>query len=155
MPTPPRLLALAASAALLVAVSACSGPTVGLAPGLTARMDASGATLDKTTALNLVNDLRRSRGAPALSRDPSLEAAAQAAANAYASSSRSPNKPDAAEAILTSAGYVTFAETFSGWRGSEKDTRALTNAGMRRAGLAVAYDGGSEYGAHWVLLMAP
>jgi uncharacterized protein YkwD len=142
------------AAALALGLASCS-PTGGLAPGLVARMDATGAKLDTTAAFGLINHLRASRGAPALSRDPALEVAAQEAANAYLSGGRSPQKPDAAGAIMTSAGYMTFAETFSGWRGVETDTRVLADPGLRSAGLAVAASGSSEFGTYWVLLMAP
>lgn len=148
-----RFLALPAIAFGL-ALAACA-PTGGLAPGLVARMDAPGAHLDTETALGLINHLRLSRGEPALARDPALETAAQEAANAYAANGRSPKKPDGAAAILTSAGYMTFAETFSGWRASEADTRALSDPGMHRAGLAVSADNASQFGAYWVLLTAP
>ncbi|MBU1174092.1 MAG: hypothetical protein KKH72_01730 [Alphaproteobacteria bacterium] len=153
MPSLPRLAVLAAASALVLLLAAC-GPTIGLAPGLTARMDAAGARLDTVAAFGLINHLRRSRGAPELQSDAALESAASQAARSYAATGKSPAAPDGAGAILTSAGYLSFAETFSGWRGSEKNTAALADPSMRRAGLAVAYDGKSEFGAHWVLLQA-
>ncbi len=155
MPTP-VLARLAVVIAVLFALglAACS-PTIGLDPALTARMDAPGAHLDTRVALSMVNHLRQSRGAAALVNDPALEAAAQQAARAYAASGKSPNKPDAAGAVLTSAGYLSFAETFSGWRASDKDTAALSDSGMHRAGLAVSWNGNTEFGSYWVLLMAP
>ncbi len=131
------------------------GPTIGLAPGLVARMDVAGARLDVDTALGLVNHLRSDRGAPALVRDAGLEAAAQKAADAYAAQARSPQRPAPAKAFLTSAGYVSFAETFSGWRASTDDTRTLSDPDMRRAGLAVSTDSATEFGTYWVLLLAP
>lgn len=153
MPALSRLFALLAAIAFSLILSACStGGT--LSPGLTARMDAPGARLDAVTALGLVNHLRSSRGAQPLTLDANLSATAQQAADIYSDTNRSPKSPDGA-AIMTSAGYVTFAETFSGWRGSAQDAEALSDPAMRRAGLAVTWDGGSEYGAYWVLLMAP
>ena len=86
--------------------------------------------------------------------DAALEAKAKQAAKAYASNGKSPARPDGADAILTSAGYVTFAETFSGWRSSSNDTSALSNPAMTRAGLAVVWSGSSEFGSYWVLLMS-
>lgn len=140
--------------AIGLSLAACA-PTGGLAPGLVARMDATGAKLDAEAALGLINHLRTSRSAPVLVHDPALEAAAAQAAKAYAANGRSPKRPDTAGAILTSAGYLTFAETFSGWRASEVDTKALAEPEMRRAGLAVRADSASEFGTYWVLLMAP
>ena len=155
MPAPTLArLALVPALLLMLTLAAC-GPTGGLAPGLVARMDAAGARLDTAAALGMINHLRSSRGVPALVSDPALDAAAQQAADAYAASAKSPPKPDAAGVILTSAGYLTFAETFSGWRGSEKDTATLADPAMRRAGLAVKWSGSSEFGSYWVLLLAP
>lgn len=147
---------LAALAALVIALGlAACAPTVGLSPGLVARMDVAGARLDADAALGLVNDLRARSGAPALVRDAALEAAAAEVARAYAASGRSPARPGAAETMMTSAGYVTFAETFSGWRGSKSDVATLTDAKLTRAGLAVTHAGDSEFGTFWVLLGAP
>ena len=50
MPAFIRPLAFALAIVLLPALTAC-GPTIGLAPGLTARMDAPGAQLDTKAAL--------------------------------------------------------------------------------------------------------
>ena len=155
MPALPAFRFLPVLAALFALTLAACSSGGGLAPGLVARMDATGAKLDAEAAFGLINHLRTSRGAPALTRDPALEAAAQAAANAYAANGRSPKKPDAAGAIMTSAGYLNFAETFSGWRGSEADTKTLADPDMRRAGLAVSASGSSEFGTYWVLLIAP
>ena len=154
MPAPIRLTLIACAALVAIGLSACS-PSGGLAPGLVARVDATGAKLDAAVALGLINDLRQSRGVAPLVRDAALEAKAQAAADAYARSGKSPKAPDGAERILTSAGYLTFAETFSGWRGAQKDTEALSDGAMRRAGLAVTWDGNSGFGSYWVLLLAP
>ena len=153
MPALPRFSAIAAVLFIALGLAACS-PSGGLAPGLVARVDATGARLDTAVALGLVNDLRRSRGVPVLARDAALEQKAQEAANTYARTGKSPNRPDGAARILTSAGYLTFAETFSGWRGSGTDTDALADPGMRRAGLAVTWDGNAEFGSYWVLLLA-
>ena len=152
MPALIRPLAFALAIALVPALAAC-GPTIGLAPGLTARMDAPGAQLDTKAALGLVNQLRHAQKAPALTIDAELEAKAKQAAKAYSSNGKSPARPDGADAILTSAGYVTFAETFSGWRSSSNDTTALSDPAMTRAGLAVVWSGSSEFGSYWVLLM--
>lgn len=152
MPALFRSFAFALVMLLVPALVAC-GPTIGLAPGLTARMDAPGAKLDTAAALGLVNQLRHAHKAPALVIDAELATKAAEAAKAYAASAKSPVRPDGAEVILTSAGYVTFAETFSGWRGSTSDTTALSNPQMTRAGLAVVWSGSSEFGSYWVLLL--
>ncbi len=154
MPVLSRMLPAALFAVLLALILAGCGST-GLAPGLTARMDAPGARLDTEVAIGLINHLRLSLGAPALDRDTGLETMAQQAANAYAASNQPPNKPDGAGVLLTSAGYSIFAETFSGWRGSQANTEVLADPDLRRAGLAVSVNDTSESGTYWVLLLAP
>lgn len=134
------------------ALAACSGNT-SLAPGLTARMDAPGATLDRAEALNIVNQFRQSRGVPPLNADPALDAEAQQLAATYADNNTHPQKPASAAAMRLSAGYATFAETFSGWRATAADAAALADPAHSRAGLGVAYAGDSTYGVHWVLLL--
>lgn len=147
----------AAAAILLAGCSAFSGGGGnGAAPlpaGLSAQMNQQGAQLDRAAALGLINAYRTTTGAPALSADPALDAQAQTLANTYASTGQAPSAPGGIRALKLSAGYSSFAETFSGWRNSSQDARALTDAGARRAGLAVSYDPNSAYGTHWVLLL--
>jgi uncharacterized protein YkwD len=52
-----------------------------------------------------------------------------------------------------SAGYATFADTFSGWRNSAADAAGLAAQG-NKAGLGVAYNAASSYGVYWVLVIA-
>jgi len=149
-------IAAAALAALLAACSAFSGggAPAALPAGLSARMDQPGASLDKAQALGLINSYRASVGAGALAADASLDAQAQELANQYAQTGTAPRPPQGVAAMRSSAGYATFAETFSGWRNSSPDAAALATAGARRAGIAVAANPTSAYGVHWVLLLA-
>lgn len=134
----------------VLSLAACT-PT-GLPTGLTARMDAPGAQLDRAEALNIINQYRASRGAPALVLDTGLNTMAQTLAAKYATSNTPPKQPDAASAIRVSAGYTNFAETFSGWRSRESDAAALNAPNHKRMGLGVAYSANSTYGTHWVIL---
>lgn len=136
----------------LSALAACSGNT-GLAPGLTARMDAPGAQLDRSEAFNILNQFRGSRGVSPLTMDAELNTRAQQLAENYAGSNTRPQKPEGIAALQVSAGYTTFAETFSGWRNVAADAGVLAAPGHSRAGLGVAYSPNSTYGVHWVLLL--
>jgi len=136
----------------LLVASCASGA---LSPGLTARMDQGGANLDRAEAINLINQFRATRGANPLVIDPSLNASAQELAAGYASSSNRPTKPD--DGILQmqlSAGYPTFANTFSGWRSRTSDAAAIADPDATRVGIGVAYAPNSTFGVHWVLLLA-
>jgi uncharacterized protein YkwD len=118
-------------------------------------MDEPGARLDRGAAVNIVNQFRVSRGANQLSLDETLNDTAQKLAAQYATSSKTPNRPDNAAIILTSAGYATLADTFSGWRNGSKDADELANITHKRAGIGVAYTSNSNFGVYWVMLLAP
>lgn len=148
-------------AATLVAalLGACSfggggGGGGGIAPGLVARMDTPGATLDKNASVGIVNQYRATMGAGPLRLDAGLDATAQALATEYARTGTAPRTPSGARTIRVSAGYANFAETFSGWRNSPDDARVLADRSFGRTGLGVAYDPNSSYGVYWVLLLA-
>ena len=132
-------------------LAACSGGG-GLAPGLTERMDQPGANLDRAVALNMVNQFRASEATAPLAADSSLDSEAQRLAAEYAASGTVPARPDSIASMRVSAGYSSFAETFSGWRNSAADAEALLAEGHSAAGLGVAYSANSAYGVHWVML---
>jgi uncharacterized protein YkwD len=117
-------------------------------------MDQPGASLDRVQALSLINQYRHSRGANALAGDASLDAIAQGLAGQYAATNNRPARPDSVQGLRISAGYASFAETFSGWRNSPEDAGFLTTSGVARAGLGVVYSPASTYGVHWVLVLA-
>jgi uncharacterized protein YkwD len=142
----------AAIAVLTLGLAACASGGA-LSPGLAARMDRPGAQLDRGEALGIVNQYRATAGAPALADDPNLDAQAQALATSYMQTGKQPAKPAGARGVRYSAGYFTFAETFSGWRNSPADAPALSDAGATRAGVAVVYDANSPYGTYWVILL--
>ncbi len=154
MPRQTNLAALAAAGLLTLALGGCMGGSAGaLAPGLAARMDQPGASLDRATALGMLNGYRSTTGTPALAADAGLDTNAQALAAAYASTGTAPKLPAGAVAMRVSAGYATFAETFSGWRNSPADAQVLASSAATRAGLGVAYNAGSTYGVYWVLVL--
>jgi uncharacterized protein YkwD len=153
----PAILPLATLLAGLT-LAACSmggggtGAGIALAPGLSARMDQPGASLDRAQAISMINAYRATNGLPALTPDPALDGTAQALATQYAQTGTPPRAPQDLTVMKLSAGYATFAETFSGWRNSPSDAVAL-RATATRAGVAVAFNPTSTYGVHWVLVL--
>ena len=153
----PAILPLAAIVAGM-ALAACSmggggsGTAIALAPGLAARMDQPGANLDRAQAIAMVNAYRATNGLPALTPDAALDGTAQALANQYAQTNTPPRAPQDLTVMKLSAGYATFAETFSGWRNSPTDAVAL-KATATKAGVAAAFNATSTYGVHWVLVL--
>jgi uncharacterized protein YkwD len=137
----------------ILALGACSSGGGALSPGLAARMDTPGAQLNRVEALGIVNNYRTQNGAGALTEDAGLDTQAQQLAAQYAKTGKQPAKPAGAVQIRYSAGYFTFAETFSGWRNSPTDAPALTDRSATKAGVAAIYDAGSSYGVYWVIIL--
>jgi uncharacterized protein YkwD len=146
---------LAAAALVALAIAGCSagGGGAPLSSGLTARMDQPGANLNRAEALGIVNAYRATTGSAGLAADAGLDTNAQALAAAYAKSGAAPKLPEGAVAMRVSAGYATFAETFSGWRNSPADAQVLAAGAATRAGVGVAYEPNSTYGVYWVLIL--
>jgi uncharacterized protein YkwD len=136
-----------------LALGACSSGGGALSPGLAARMDTPGAQLNRVEALGIINNYRTQSGAGAVTEDAGLDAQAQQLATQYAKSGKQPAKPAGAVQIRYSAGYFTFAETFSGWRNSPTDAPALVDKSATKAGVAAVYDSGSSYGVYWVIIL--
>ena len=93
----PALLPLAALAAAIT-LAACSmggggGTSIPLAPGLSARMDQPGASLDRAQAVAMINAYRATNGLPALTPDAGLDGTAQALADQYARTGTPPSTP--------------------------------------------------------------
>jgi len=151
----PAILPLAALAVAMT-IAACSmggsSTPIALSPGLSARMDQPGASLDRAQAIAMINAYRATNGLPALTPDAALDGTAQTLANQYAQTGTPPRAPQELTVMKLSAGYATFAETFSGWRNSPADAVAL-KATATKAGIAVAFNAASTYGVHWVLVL--
>lgn len=149
-------LSLGAGVAAAALLAGCvGGPSGGaLAPGLTAKVNAPGAQMDRGAALSIINQYRSVRGVSALAGDAGLDAQAQTLASQYAATGNPPALPSGLVAMRMSAGYENFAETFSGWRNSPADADAIASANARRAGFAAVYNPNSTYGTHWVMVLA-
>jgi uncharacterized protein YkwD len=144
-------LALAGCASFGGGGGGATSPTA-LAPGLSARMDQPNAVLDSQQAIGLINAYRASNNVPPLTVDAGLNGTAQALASQYAQTNVAPSKPQALTQMKLSAGYNTFANTFSGWRNNPADAVALL-APASKAGVAVAFNPSSSYGIYWVLVL--
>lgn len=149
---PLRLFGLSALAALGLTLAACAPATMVLTGGLSAPMDQPNAVLDRAAALGLINAYRSTQGVAPLTPDTGLDGTAQALVNQYAATGNPPKTPTGLAGMKLSAGYSTFAETFSGWRNNPADAVGLTTPAAR-AGLAAAYNGTSGYGVYWVLVV--
>ena len=151
-----NLFRLTLAAGVAVALAACSmGGGAPLSEGLTTPMNRPGAQLNRVEALFLLNDYRRQNGASDVRGDTVLDATAQTLAQNYAKTGAQPLLPPGSTVMRLSAGYVTFAEVFSGWRAVPADASALATPSVGRAGLGVVYEPASANGVYWVLVLAP
>jgi uncharacterized protein YkwD len=137
---------------LAVTLAACSSTR--LSDGLTERMDSGTAQLNSAEAIGIINHYRSTVGVGALMEDPALSAQAKTIAATYAKTGRQATKPEGTSEIRYSAGYSTFAETFSGWRNSDQQSLVMSGKAVTRAGIAVVYEENSPYGVYWVVIVA-
>jgi uncharacterized protein YkwD len=152
----PGLLGGITALALAGCMSFGGGPSSpeALPTALSARMDAPGASLDATQSVVLLSQYRSSVGAGLLIPDEGLNRSAQLLAQQYAQTGTQPKQPGGTLAVRYSAGYPTFAETFSGWRNSAADAAVLADPRARKAGIAAVHNPTSNYGLYWVLILA-
>ena len=142
----------AVAAILVVVLAACSSTR--LSDGLTQRMDSGTAQLNSAEAIGIINSYRGTVGVGPLMEDPALSAQAKTIAANYAKTGRQATKPEGTSEIRYSAGYSTFAETFSGWRNSPQQSLVMSGTSVTRAGIAVVYEENSPYGVDWVVIVA-
>jgi uncharacterized protein YkwD len=152
MMLPTTLARFVIAAILAVTLAACSSTR--LSDGLTDRMDSGTAQLNTGDAIGIINSYRSTVGVGPLVEDPSLSAQAKLIAANYAKTGRQAAKPEGTSEIRYSAGYSTFAETFSGWRNSDQKSLVMSGSSVTRAGIAVVYEEASPYGVYWVVIVA-
>jgi uncharacterized protein YkwD len=168
------LFALAPAGLLLASCAEQPAPVVARppeppgAPSFYDSMARPGARVDADAARDMISLYRSNHGLEALTVDPGLMAEAQAQAEAMARSDKLSHelrgaltarldragfrKSRAVENV--SAGYHTLAEAFSGWRQSPPHNANMLAPGMRRLGIAAAYNPNTRYKVFWTLVLA-
>jgi hypothetical protein len=123
-----------------------------------------GVRVDPGTAETMIGAYRRNRGLPPLRIDPDLQRIAEDEARAMAAT----EKPRSAQVLKAglvargfkapgahlTAGYLTFAEAFSGWRESAQHDRVLLDPDATRMGVATAFAPRSKYRVYWAFVTA-
>jgi uncharacterized protein YkwD len=159
-----RLILISLSALVLAACQSEKPVAQGQTPSFYVSMARADAEVDAAMARDMISAYRGNNGLGRLALDPSLQAAAQAEADAMAAADK-PSSGDAFKARLAatgfadpaanlSAGYHTLAEAFSGWRESPQHNRVLLDPKATRIGIATAYALGSKYKVYWVMAVA-
>jgi uncharacterized protein YkwD len=165
-----RLIFAAAPLCLILAGCADNAPPPPAAreTSLYQSMAAPGAQLDAAAARDMIGLYRRNNGLDGLTLDPGLMEQARAQADAMAVRDKLSHEVQgsltdrlnhagfqkSAAVENVSAGYDTMAEVFSGWRQSPPHNANLLARGMKRMGIAAAYNPKTRYKVFWALVMA-
>lgn len=149
--------ALRGVAALAALVGGCSAPLPPppVQPAFYADLASPGASFDRKTASEIINAYRSKAGLGALTWDEGLAREAQANAERLAARGDLSDGGGAVPAGIkrsVSGGYHTFADAFSGWRGSPPHDAVLRAQGGRYAIAALARPG-SRHRVYWVMLV--
>ena len=156
-----------------VALASCAEPPARRPiPPFYQSMASPQARLDAQTAARFINNYRANKGLPPVVVDPALNALAEeqtrylAARNDVKSSLENERQtaarlrgagiPFSLAVENVSAGYLTFAEAFSGWRDSPTHNANMLNPSVRTMGIATTFLPGSKYRVFWsLILVAP
>ncbi|CEJ10866.1 Cysteine-rich secretory protein family protein [bacterium YEK0313] len=154
----------------LLILSACSAPPPPTPPGQPSfyrNLAEAGARVDAAMAAEMITGYRRNNGRGPLAVDPVLMRIAEAQASAMARADQVGVRTGTVGARLnaqgyahgaavenTSAGYMTLAEAFSGWRDSPPHRANMLHPAVTRLGLATGYRPGSRYRVFWALVLA-
>ena len=153
----PAFLALASALGL----AACSDTAPSRPqPAFYVDLARSGTALDPQTSTTIINGYRTNLGLPALEWDPALaeqargEAARLAARGELSSDALQGHRSVRGLKRSVSGGYHSFADAFSGWRGSPAHDAVLRTPKGRRYGIGVVARPESRHRVYWVVLVA-
>jgi uncharacterized protein YkwD len=155
-----KILPMLSAIGLAVGMAGCAGSPEKPQPAFYRDLAAPGAHLDPGSATAIINDYRRSLGLAPLTWDATLAARAEVEATALAREDRlleggKTVETGAAEGILrsVSGGYHTFADAFSGWRGSRSHDALLRDSRGGAFAIAAVARPGSRHRVYWVMLV--
>jgi len=165
-----RMACIPLLAALGISLGGCNSmaPVSTGEPSFYRQLNAENAKVDPVAARDMISIYRGNKGLTAISVDPQLQKEAEAQAQAMARADKmshdirgplmsrldSAGYAHGAAVENVSAGYLTLAEAFSGWRDSPPHNKNLLEPRMRRMGIATAYAPGSKYRVYWALVMS-
>ncbi len=142
-------------------LSSCSTPPADRPiDSMYVRLEQNGTSLDPVSALGLINAYRNKKGLPPLQLDVDMMKAAEVSAGKAAAEDRStfgempqlPASGGRSAHIKLSAGYLTLAEAFSGWRDVPLYDRAMLSPQARFLGVAAIRAPGAKYRVYWALV---
>jgi uncharacterized protein YkwD len=165
---PPRRALLVGGGSWLL-LAGCSAPQVSQPsqPSFYRNLAQAGARVDAAMAAEMISGYRRNNGRGLVAVDPVLMRVAETQANAMSGADQVGVRSGPLNTRLTgagfrhgaavennSAGYMTLAEAFSGWRDSPPHRANMLNPAVTRIGIATGYRPGSRYRVFWALVLA-
>ena len=161
-----RLLLIGGGASLVLA--GCSTDTVRQPqPSFYRNLASPGAQVDVAMAASMITGYRGNNGRGAVVADPVLTQIAANHAGVMAANDQVGSNPPLSQRLASaglpggtravenvSAGYMTLAEAFSGWRDSPPHKANMLNPGVTRIGLGTSFRPGSKYRVFWCLILA-
>lgn len=150
-----------AAALLLVALTGCSesGPPRPQ-PAFYVDLARAGTSLDPGTSTTIINGYRTNLGLAPLAWDEGLAGQAREEAGRLAARGELTGTTLAGARMArglkrsVSGGYHSFADAFSGWRGSPAHDAVLRTPAGRRYGIGVVARPESRHRVYWVVLVA-
>lgn len=161
-----RFLILGGGATLFMA--GCSTETVRQPqPSFYRNLASPSAQVDVPMAASMITGFRGNNGRGAVMADPTLTRIAAQHAALMAANDQVGSNPPLSERLVSaglpggtravenvSAGYMTLAEAFSGWRDSPPHKTNMLNPTATRIGLGTSFRPGSKYRVFWCLILA-
>lgn len=151
-------------AAIALGLAACAAePPQRPQPAFYVDLARPGASLDPGTATEIINAYRERNGRSSLAWDSSLHQQAEREAQALAArddlleNRGSLNTQGQTRQTLwrsVSGGYHSFADAFSGWRGSPAHNAVLLVPDGRQFAIAAVARPGSRHRVYWVMLVS-
>lgn len=152
-------------------LSACAEqvppPVVDSSPVLYRNLESTTSSIDLQNAAAIISSYRKSKGLGRVVIDPTLVALAQKHATAQARANKvghsvggsfrqriraiEDKRGHSVENV--SAGYRSFAQAFSGWRGSKAHNANMLHKKVTRMGIAKAVNPSSKFKVFWTLIL--
>lgn len=162
-----RAIVVGGGTVLLAGCAQSAAPLPSSQPSFYRSLARAGERVDASMAAEMISGFRRNNGRGLVTVDPVLMRVAEIQANAMTDANEVGVRTGPVAARLaaqgyraraaaeaTSAGYMTLAEAFSGWRDSPPHRATMLNPSVTRLGIATGFRPNSRYRVFWALVLA-
>lgn len=154
---------------VLLALGGCAADApVVEQPTMYLSMANGGAKLDPAAAASMISLYRQNNSLGPVTVDPDLMKLAEQQSQVMASRNKldhdvkaplakrlnASGYPATVAVENVSAGYLTMAEAFSGWRDSPPHRANMLKSGVTKLGIAASYAADTKYKVFWTLILA-